>query len=115
MVDGMAVVGEAGIPTFGGSVGTVGCAEGIVHEQVGVLRELGGEGGDVLLLLGVETHVLQQAHVSVFHLGHGLADRDTNAIGNQRHGLAQQLRETTSDRGEGEFGLVTTLGTAQVR
>ena len=103
------------LPTFGGSVGAVGSAEGVVHEQVGVLRELGGEGRHVLLLFGIETDVLQQAHITVFHLGDGFAHRHTDAVGNQRHGLAQQLGETASDGGQREFGLVATLGTAQVR
>ena len=31
-------------------MGTVGSAEGVVDEQVSILRKLGGEGRDVLLL-----------------------------------------------------------------
>ena len=66
-------------------------------------------------LFRVETDVLQKAHITVFHLGHLFAHRDTNAIGNQGNRLTQQLRETTSDGGKREFSLIATLGTAQVR
>jgi hypothetical protein len=46
----------------------VRCAECIVYEYIGILRELAGKVDIVLLFFLVEATVLQQHHVTVTHL-----------------------------------------------
>ena len=99
---------------LGGGVGPVGGAEGIVDVDLGQGRQLCGEAGVVLLLLGEEAHVLQQHHVAVGHGGHlGFGVGADAAVGLD-HGLAEQLAEAGGHRRQ-PHGLVhLALGPAEV-
>ena len=105
---------QEGGDASGGPVRAVRRAEGVVDKEVGVHGELLGELLVVGLLLRVEAGVLQQHHVAVLHLSNGLAHGHADAVGNQRHGHAQELREAGGDGGQGELGLVAALGATQV-
>ncbi len=76
---------------LGRSVGAVGGREGVVDVHIAELGQLGGEGGVVLLLAGVEAQVLQQQHAAVGQLGYGLGRRIADAVGSEGHRRAQHL------------------------
>ena len=73
--------GQQAGKAFGGGMGAVGGGEGIVHIEVAIGSQSGGEVGAVLFLVLVETGVLQQQHVAVLHGGNGTGRSLANAVG----------------------------------
>ena len=80
-------------------------AKGVVHVEIEAGRQLFGERGIVLLLLGMEAHVLEKHDAARSQLRHGSADLGADAIGEQRHLDAKQRREAFGDRRERKRGI----------
>ena len=99
---------------FGGGVGAVGGAEGVVHVHLGQTSQLFSETGFVLLFLGKETHVFEQHHIAIGHGVHlGFSIRADAAVG-LGHGLTQQFAQAGGHGGEAHGVVHLTLGTAEV-
>ena len=72
-------------------------AEGVVHVQVIAARELLRERGIVLLLLLMETDVLEQDDVAPAKLRNRIAHGRPHRVGQERHLLAEELSEAPRD------------------
>ena len=72
-------VGDA----FGGGVGAVGAAEGVVDVDVAERGELLGEGGIVGFFFGVEAEVFEQEGLAGFEVGGHLAGDGADAVGGE--------------------------------
>ena len=90
--------------------------EAVGHVEVRQRGQLGRQGlsllGHLAGLAGVEPDVLQQHHVTGLlggHHGRGIRER------HQRHGGAEQLTQSRSDRRKAELGNLLPLGPAEVR
>jgi hypothetical protein len=95
-------------------VGAVGGAEGVVDIEVAVFRQLGGEGGVVLLLAGVEADVLQQGHAAVLHGVDHRGGGRTDAVAGEGHLLLQQLAQRLGHEGQAHLRHDLALGAVEV-
>ena len=106
---------------FGGGVGAVGAAEGVVDVDVAERGEFFGEGRIVGLFFGVEAEVLEQEGLAGFEVGGHLAGDDADAVGREGYVLivAEDVVEQAakmSDEGTEAHGLDgLALGPAEVR
>jgi hypothetical protein len=75
-------------------------AERIVHVEVVAARELFGERGFVLLLLGMEADVLEQDDVAAAKLRNGFAHGRPHRVGQKRHLMLEELSESPRDRSQ---------------
>mmetsp|Transcript_13005 Transcript_13005/g.22029 ORF Transcript_13005/g.22029 Transcript_13005/m.22029 type:complete len:479 (+) Transcript_13005:86-1522(+) len=98
---------------LGGGVRAVGGPEGVVDVEVRVGRELLGEVCAVLLLLGVEAHVLQEQHGAVLHARDGLLHVRADTVVDLDDIAREVLLEASHDGGQAEL-LGHALGAAQV-
>ena len=89
-------------------------AEGVVHVDVGQRRQLRGELGIVALFAGVEAQVLEQQDLARGERVRRLRGLGTDALLDEAHGLAEQLRQPHRDRRERELGLLLALRLAEV-
>ena len=106
--------GQISSDTLSGAVGAVSSAEGVVDEDVGVGSKLLCEGLVVLLLLRVETNILEENDISLLHGSYGSGDGLTDAVRHKSHRLAKELCKTRGDGGKREFCLEATFRSAQV-
>ena len=102
---------------FRGGVGAVRAAEGVVdeHGRARVLHQAAREGGIVLLLLGVEAHVLEEQHAAVLQGLRRLrtsSPTQSEAIGTSRCSSSPSRAATGARLNSGVGPL---LGPAQVR
>ena len=105
---------EVGGDAFGGGVGPVGGAEGVVHIHIGQLGQFGGEVAFVLFFFGEEAHVFEQQHVAIGHGGHlGFGVGADAAVG-FGHGHAEQRAEAGGHGGEAHGLIHLALGPAEV-
>ena len=110
-------VGDA----FGGGVGAVGAAEGVVDVDVAETGEFFGEGGVVGLFFGVEAEVFEQEGLAGFEVGGHLAGDGADAVGGEGDVLvvAEDVVEEAAkviDEGAEAHGVDGfALGAAEVR
>ena len=93
----------------------VGGAEGVVDVHVSEPGQLLRELRVVLLLLGVEAHVLEEESLAVLQVIDSLGGLVANAVLGDLDFLAEELRETLGARAEGVLVLRATLGAAKMR
>mmetsp|Transcript_5922 Transcript_5922/g.17808 ORF Transcript_5922/g.17808 Transcript_5922/m.17808 type:complete len:393 (+) Transcript_5922:213-1391(+) len=105
------VLGNSGSRTMG----TVSTSKSIVHVHISVRSKLLGKLGVVLLLLLVESDILQEEDVAIVHLADHALDLRADAVGRHLHVLAEELAQTAGDRLERELVLRSRLWSAQVR
>jgi hypothetical protein len=98
-----------------GGVGAVRRREGVVDVAVGQLGELPGEAVVVLLFLGMEAQVLEQEHLARLQRLRLRPRGRADAVGRERDGPVQQLREAFAHRPQRVGGVRPALGAAQVR
>jgi hypothetical protein len=91
-------VGDA----FGGGVGAVGAAEGVVDVDVAERGESFREGRVVGLFFGVEAEVLEQEGLAGFEVGGHLAGDDADAVGGEGYVLvvAEDVVEQATKMGD---------------
>ena len=87
-----------------GSVFAMGCAEGVIDEDITVSGEFFGEVGTVALFLRVVSHILEEQNFAVVESGDGLFRFLANAVSDEADVLLQQLSESCGDRFESEAG-----------
>jgi hypothetical protein len=100
--------------TFSGSVGTVGGSERVIDVNVERGGELLNKAGLVLLLLLVESGVLEHDDITLLGLADKLHDLLAEAVGGQGDGLSEELSHALGAGGEGILVLLA-LGASQVR
>ncbi len=100
---------------LGGGVRPVGGAERVVHVEVRQLGQLGGQGGVVLGLPGIEAGVLQQEHVAGTQVRHGVLDRRPHQLVHLAHRGTQEVGEPGRDRVQAQGRVWAALGPAQMR
>ncbi len=106
---------------FGGGVGAVGAAEGVVDVDIAEAGQLLREGGIVGLFFGMEAEVFEQERLAGFEVGGHLAGDDTDAVGGEGYVLvvAEDMVEHAAKVGDegaeahGVDGLA--LGAAEMR
>ena len=113
----------------GRAVGAVRGAEGVVHVHVAEPRERGAEGLDRLgvgldrravllldlaLLLDVEAEVLEEGDLARLQGRAGLLDLGADAVVQERHRLAEELRELLRHRLQGVLRDLLPVRAAQV-
>ena len=99
---------------FGAGMGAVGGGERVVDEDVGQFRQIGGEGGIVLFLAGVEAGVLQHQDIAARQQFDGLFGGGAGAVLDEADSLAQDLTERGGHGGEGHFGDPFALGAVEM-
>ena len=92
----------------------MGGAEGIVHVHVGKRGQLGGEGGVVGRLLGMEAQVLEQQQPAGGKRAGGGRDVGTDTVVNLLDRPVQQLGQPLGDRVQAQLGHGLPLGAAEV-
>jgi hypothetical protein len=93
-------VGDA----FGGGVGAVGCAEGVVHVDVAESSELLGEGWVVGFFFWVEAEVFKQQGLARLEVAGQLDGHGADAVGGEGDvfvGVKDVVEEHTQPRGDG--------------
>jgi hypothetical protein len=99
----------------GGGVGAVGCAEGIVDVDVGV----GGQGAREVFVVGFfarrKAQVFQNGNPAIAQIVHDLLGAIASWLVGQNHVAAKGLGQIGGNRKQGEFGLDSALGAAEVR
>jgi len=115
---GEEVSGDRGLEELGhtlsGGVGAVGGTEGIVDEKVEGSGELLNVGGVVLLLLLVETGVLEHEDISLLGGINNSLNLVSDGVGAELDLLSEELSEALGAGSEGELVLRSVLGTSQV-
>jgi hypothetical protein len=76
---------------YGGSMGPMRCGKSIVHKNIERLSQSLGKFGIVLLLLGMETHVLQHQDFPGLQGFHRFPDLGSHAVREAGHWLSQKL------------------------
>ena len=105
---------------FGGSVRTVGGAEGIVDVHLTQAGEFLCESRVVGFLFGVEAEIFEQQHFAVFQLVGELAGEIADAVGREgdidllADGVVEHDTEAVHDGAKAVFGIGLALGTAEV-
>ena len=108
-------VGDAPRHADGRGVGPVRGPEGVVDVGVAGRGQGGRERGVVGLFPGVEAQVLEQHDAAGAgpdqRGGHGIAD----GVGREGHREVEKLRQALADRQQGESGIRSALGAAEMR
>jgi hypothetical protein len=100
--------------TSSGGVSAMSSAESVIDIHVERSSELLRERLVVLLLLGVETNVLEKTVLSVLQVVDDLRGLVTNAILGHNAGRADELSEASAARGKGVLVLRATLGPSKM-
>ena len=77
---------------------TMSSTESVIDVDIRQTRELEGKVRVVLLLLLVETDVLQESHLSILKSSHTALHLLAHIVLDVHYGYTQVLRETRSDR-----------------
>ena len=99
---------------LGTGVGTMCRGKRVVHIEIGELRERRREARVVLLLLGVETRVLQHQHVAPRNALGRLLGQHADAVLGEAHALAQHFAQRRGNRCQRHLRHALALGAVEV-